>query len=189
MIALVIGLVITFSADHSATFGLVVLGVFAVTTGIVVGWGALRLENRVVSFAHAAIAVLLGVSALALMTTGAGTLFIIVISFAAITGFLELYQGLRARGHDPMARDWVTVGVLTALLAIAALLVPANYAAPWNVVSKGVTATGVLTSNIIVVGLIGAYAILVGVYLLIGGLSARWATRDEAVTTISATGQ
>ena len=189
MIALVIGLVITFSADHSATFGLVVLGVFAVTTGIVVGWGALRLENRVVSFAHAAIAVLLGVSALALMTTGAGTLFIIVISFAAITGFLELYQGLRARGHDPMARDWVTVGVLTALLAIAALLVPANYAAPWSVVSKGVTATGVLTSNIIVVGLIGAYAILVGVYLLIGGLSARWATSDEAVTTISATGQ
>ncbi len=187
--ALIIGLVITFSVDHSAAFGLVVFGAFALTTGIIIGWGALRLEHRAVSFAQAVVSVLIGIASLVLMSTGAGTLFLFVTSFAAITGFLELYQGLRARGSDPLARDWITVGVITGLLAIAVLLVPADYAAPWSVVDKAGTATGILTSQIVVVGIIGAYAILLGVYLVIGGLSARWATREDAVITTAATEQ
>ena len=187
--ALLIGLVITFSVDHSAAFGLVVFGSFALTTGIIIGWGALRLENRAVSLVQAAVAVFVGIAALAFMTTGAGTLFLLVISFAAITGFVELYQGLRVRGTDPMARDWMTVGVMTAMLAIAVLLVPADYAAPWSVVEKGVTTSGVLTSQIVVVGIVGAYAILLGVYLVIAGLSARWATRDETLMATPVTGQ
>lgn len=187
--ALIVGLVITFSVDHSAEFGLAVFGAFAVATGIVIGWGAFRLEKRSASFAQAAASVLLGVAAFVLMTTGPGTLFLLVITFAAVTGFLELYQGLRARGTDPMSRDWITVGVMTGLLAIAVLLVPADYAAPWSVVDKGVTATGILTSQIVVVGIVGAYAILLGVYLVIAGLSARWSNNDDAVATAPVTEQ
>lgn len=184
VIALLAGLVITFSADHSAPFGLVVFGVFALATGTVLEWGLIGQGMRVVPLLQAVITSLAGIVALGTLAVGvadAWALFIIVISFAAITGFLELYQGLLARGEgDPAARDRVTAGVLTGLLAIAVLLVPADYAAPWSVVTKGVETSGVLTSNIVVVGLIGAYAILIGVYLLIGALSARWAIRDEA---------
>lgn len=190
--AIVVGLVITFSADHSATFGLTVFGIFAIATGVIVGWGAFRAEDRVlrlVSIVHAAVAVISGIAALVFNTTGAGTLFLVVITFAAVTGFLELYQGLRARGKLVEARDWVTAGVLTALLAIAILLVPADYAAPWSVAGKGGTATGILTSEIVVVGIIGAYAILLGVYLVIAGLSSRWSARDETMTTTALTGQ
>lgn len=187
--ALVVGLIITFSADHSSAFGLIVFGAFAVTTGVIIGWGARRIVKRVVLLVQAIVAVLAGVGALVFNATGAGTLFLIVISFAAVTGFLELYQGLKTRGRDPMARDWVTAGVLTALLAIAVFLVPADYAAPWNVVGKDGTATGILTSEIVVVGIIGAYAILLGVYLVIAGLSARWVARDEMMTTTPVTGQ
>lgn len=190
--ALVVGLLITFSADHSAAFGLIVFGAFALATGLIIGWGAFRLEDRIlraVSIGHSIVAVLSGIAAMFFNATGAGTLFLIVMTFAAVTGFLELYQGLRARGTLAEARDWVTVGALTAVLAIAVLLVPADYAAPWSVVDKGVTASGVLTSQIVVVGIIGAYAFLIGVYLVIAGLSARWAARDDTVSATPVTGE
>lgn len=184
--AVVVGLVITFSADHTAFFGLLAFGAFAVVTGVVIGWGARRLDDRVlrgISLTQGIIAVASGVAALALSATGAGTLFLVVTIFAAATGFLELYLGLRGRGRHPAARDWLALGVLTALLAIAVLLVPADYALPWAATDQGLTVSGVLTSQIIVVGIVGAYAILVGVYLAIGGLSARWASRDEKSAT------
>lgn len=190
--ALVAGFVITFSADHSAKFGLIVFGAFAIATGVVIGWGAMRLEDRVlrvISTLRAGVAALSGVAALVFHATGAGTLVLIVVTFAAITGFLELYQGLRARGKNPIARDWVAGGALTAVLAIAVLLVPADYAAPWSVVEKGVTASGVVTSQIVVVGIIGAYAILIGVYLMISGFSARWASLENTASATPVTGE
>lgn len=187
--ALAVGFVITFSADHSSTFGLIVFGAFALSTGIIVAWGAFRSVNRLAPLVRAVISVLSGIAALVFNSTGLGTLFLIVISFAAITGFLELYQGLRARGRDPFARDWITVGALTSVLAIAVLLVPPDFAAPWSVVDATGAATGTVTAQIIVVGIIGAYTILIGVYLVIGGFSARWATLDETVSATPVTGQ
>ena len=189
--AIIIGLVVTFSADHSSAFGLVVFGAFALASGLILVWGSLQLEDRVlrvVSQLQAVVATVAGAAALLMMSSGAGTLFLILITFASITGFLELYLGLRSRGKLPASRDWITVGVLTALLALAVLLVPADYAVPWAVNDKGMTASGILTSQIIVVGIFGAYAILLGVYLVIGGLSARWAIHDEPVNTTPATG-
>lgn len=190
--ALIVGLVITFSADHSATFGLIVFGAFAIVSGVILGWGSRQFDDRtlrVVSLVQAVVTVASGIAALVLNSTGAGTLFLLLITFAAVTGILELYLGLRSRGRLALSRDWITVGILTALLALAVLLVPADYAAPWAVEDKGVTANGILTAQIIVVGILGAYAILLGVYLVIGGLSARWASRDDAAITTPATGQ
>lgn len=189
--ALVAGLIITFSADHSAVFGLIVFGSFAVMTGLVIAAGAFTAETtavRVSFLAQASVMLLCGTGALALNATGAGTLFIVVITFASLTGFLELYLGLSARRKDPVARDWITVGVLTGMLALAVLLVPADYAVPWSVADKGAAASGILTSQIIVVGIIGAYAVLIGVYLVIGGLSSRWTARDEQLTISPAIG-
>lgn len=190
--AVAAGLVITFSADHSAFFGLLVFGIFAVSSGFVLGWGGRRLEDRrlrAISLAEAVSAAALGIAALVFVTTGPGTLFLAIIVYGAVTGFLELYLGLRARGRHEAARDWITVGVLSALLAIAVLLVPADYALPWSADDKGVPVTGILTSQIIVVGILGAYAILVGVYLAISGFSARWSDQLEGTTAKPATGQ
>lgn len=190
--ALVIGLLITFSADHTAFFGLIVFGIFALASGIVIGWGALRLESRsfrVISLVQAVITIVSGIAALVLISSGAGTLFLLIIVFGATTGFLELYLGIRARGKHPVARDWLAVGVLTALLALAVLLVPADYAVPWSATDTSVSESGTLTSQIIVVGILGAYAILVGVYLAIGGLSSRWSSAAEHASTEPLTGQ
>lgn len=190
--ALVAGLVITFSADHTALFGLLVFGSFAIVTGAVVAWGSLRLDDRVLragSLVQAIVSVLSGAIALVFCTTGPGTLFLVVTSFAAATGFLELFLGLRSRGRHPASREWLTLGVMTALLAIAVLLVPADYALPWSAENGGLVVNGVLTSQIIVVGILGAYAILVGVFLVIGGLSARWAAREIPAVELPATGR
>lgn len=189
--ALMVGLAITFSADHTALFGLLAFSAFAALSGLVLAWGALRMPDRVqrgVAVAQAALAILSGALALVFCTSGAGTLFLLVVSFAASTGFLELYLGLRARGRHPASRDWIAAGAMTALLAIAVLLVPADYALPWHAEDKGVEVSGVLTSEIIVVGVLGAYAILLGVYLAIGGLSARWAAQEPARVTSAAGG-
>lgn len=189
--ALVVGLVITFSVDHTAFFGLLAFGAFAIATGAIVAWGALRLEDRVlrpVSLGQALASVIAGAAALVFCATGPGTLFLVVTAFAAVTGFLELYLGLRARGRHPASREWLPVGVMTALLALAVLLVPADYALPWAAMNKGVAVSGVLTSQIIVVGIVGAYAILVGVFLIIGGLSARWAAQARPATTAAMEG-
>jgi uncharacterized membrane protein HdeD (DUF308 family) len=186
----VVGLALTFSADHTALLGLLAFGAFALATGIVLAWGARRLEDRVlrgISITQAVVAMACGIAGLVLCTTGAGTLYLVVTIFAAITGFLELYLGLRSRGRHPISRDWLALGALTALLAIAVLLVPADYALPWTVDDKGVSVSGVLTSQIILVGIVGAYAVLVAVYLVIGGLSARWAIRDERIAAEPAT--
>lgn len=187
--ALVVGFVITFSADHSSAFGLVVFGAFALATGIIAGWGAFRAVNRSAPIVRGIVSVLSGIAALVFNSTGVGTLFLVVISYAAITGFLELYQGLRARGRDPFARDWITVGAITSVLAIAVLLVPADFAVPWSVADGAGAATGTLTAEIVVVGMIGAYTILIGVYLAIGGFSARWASTDGTASTTPVTGQ
>ncbi len=188
--AILVGLVITFSADHTALFGLLAFGGFAVVSGAVLTWGALRLEDRVlrgIALGQALASVIAGAAALILCTTGPGTLFLLVASFAAVTGFLEIYLGLRARGRHPAAREWLPLGAMTALLALAVLLVPADYALPWASTGNGVVVSGVLTSQIIVVGVFGAYAILAGVFLVIGGLSARW-TAQEKPATIAALG-
>lgn len=189
--AVAVGLVITFSADHSALFGLITFGVFALATAIVIGWGSLRLEERslrLVSMIQAIVAALCGIGALVFSGQGSGALFLALIIFAAATGFIELYLGLRGRERHPASRDWLTVGVLTAILAIAVLLVPADYALPWSVAEGESVVSGVLTSQIVLVGIFGAYAVLVGVYLVIGGLSARWTIRDENLKPQPVTG-
>ena len=67
------------------------------------------------------------------------------------------------------ARDWIAVGALTALLAIVFLLLPPD----------AVTA----------VGLLGGYLVIVGVYLIIGGFSLKWAAAPAESGTAAGTEQ
>lgn len=150
---------ITFSQNHSPAFGLVVFGAWAIAAGLVVGALNLRLvadrPTRAIFAISAVVTVVAGLLAVSLPAGGLPYLLFLVSSWAAITGFLELYAGLRGRGSDASARDRIAVGALTAILAVVFLLLPPD----------AVTA----------VGLFGAYLAIVGVYLVIGGFSLKWA--------------
>ncbi len=179
--ALVLAAVITFSSDHSAPLGLVTFGVYAVVTGAVLAAAALRLGargvTRSVTFAQGILSVLAGVVSLAVPAAGLPFFVFLLTAFAAITGFLELYLGLRSRGRSGSSRDWVFVGALTALLAIVVLLVPPDFTQSFTG-PDGVLR--VLTASVIVVGALGAYWAILGVYLVIAGLSLKWAPEPVA---------
>jgi len=155
--AVVVGLVITFTEDHSPRVGLVAFGVFAVVTGAILLLGTLRtVVDRVIRgvlTTQAIITLAAGIAALLLRGSGIGILLFIVTVFAALTGMLELYAGLRSRGAAP-SRDWLAVGAYTAVAALVFVLIPAD--------------------PILATGLIGAYGIILGVFLLIAGLSLKW---------------
>lgn len=175
--AIALALLITFSADHSAPLGYLAFGLFGVVAGAVLTAAALRSAatgiTRTVTLAQGILTVLAGVVALALPNGGLPFLVFLVTAFAAITGMLELYLGLRNRGRSPSSRDWVFVGALTALLAILVLLVPPGFSQSF-VGPDGVDRQ--LTASVIVVGALGAYWAILGVYLVIAGLSIKWAT-------------
>lgn len=165
--ALVIGLVITFMADHSSRVGLIAFGVFALLTGVVVAYGSARILTdralRGVFITHGTIAAVCGIAAIALWNAGIGVLLLIITVYTALTGALELYAGLRARAAAP-SRDWILVGAFTAVAAIVFVLINPD--------------------SILVTGLIGSYAMVLGVFLIIAGLSLKWANTapvDSAV--------
>ena len=157
-VALAAAAIITFSSNHSAPLGLDVFGGFAIITGIVGGVGAFAIVDRVVrgiSIAQGVFGVVAGVFALALNGSGLGVLLYTVSVWAALTGFAELYCGIRVRGRALISRDWLIAGGLTVILAIVYLLIPAD--------------------SVLAVGLFGAYAAVIGVYLGIGAFSLKWA--------------
>lgn len=174
--------VITFSADHSATFGLTVFGAFAILSGLVVavlGWSRIPAGLRGILVAQGVVSVLLGAFSLTLRTGGVASLFLVVSSWAAITGALELYLGLRTRRRHAASADWIAGGVLTAALAIVFVLIPPEFTQQFTGPDE---VPRVLDSAVVAVGLLGAYAAIMAVYLAIAGLSAKWGTQKATDT-------
>jgi uncharacterized membrane protein HdeD (DUF308 family) len=163
-LAFVAAAFITFNRDHSAGFGLLVFGLFAVINGIATAVLSRRTlgdpRDRSVFLVSGAMGVLAGIFALAFQSGGLGFLLYLVSVWAAVTGFLELYSGLRVRGRSPLSKDWMVVGTATALLALSFLLLPPN--------------------AVVSVGLLGAYLVVIGVYLVIGGLSLKWSATTDS---------
>jgi len=184
LVALAIAVAITFSADHSAQFGLLTFGLFALLSGAVTVAGALlalpKGIERTLFVAQGIFSVLVGALALATQSAGLAFFLFLVSAWGALTGFLEIYLGLRKRSHNSHGKDWVFAGAITAILAIVALLVPGDfsqaYSGPDNV-------ERFLTASVIVVGSLGAYCAILGVYLVIAGLSLKWAKQETAVTS------
>jgi uncharacterized membrane protein HdeD (DUF308 family) len=177
--ALAMGVIITFSPDHSPRIGLVVFGAAVVVTGLVLVVGALtRLRDdpssRTLQLLQGLVGLVAGVVALVLSSGGLTALVAVVLAWAFVTGALELVTGLRRRGRSPLARDWTTVGALT-----LALLVPPDYARELGGIER---IEGVLTSSTVLVGLLGAYGALIGVFLVIAGLSLKWQTTSPDPT-------
>jgi uncharacterized membrane protein HdeD (DUF308 family) len=163
--ALAAGAIITFTRDsHTAAFGLVVFGVFALVDGLATGiltWlFAGRRPTRTLFAVQGAIGVVAGALAIALSGAGLGIFLYLVTVWAALTGFLELYSGIRERSRDAAARDWLITGAITAVLALVLLFAPAD--------------------AILAIGLFGAWAVIVGVFQGIGAVTLRTASRAGA---------
>ncbi|TBN58652.1 hypothetical protein EYE40_12395 [Glaciihabitans arcticus] len=185
--AIGVAILITFTADHAAPFGFRMFGVFALVTGVVLVLAALRsADARPWLAAQGVLGIVAGL--VAVFSPGAGLAFLVflVSTWAAVTGFLELYLGLRARrsaaasrvdSAGSLAKDRLFVGGLTALFAVAILLVPVDYNLPYMGADK---VERFLTGSIIVVGALGAYCAILGVYLVIAAMSLRWADNADA---------
>ena len=182
---------ITFTSNHSAAFGLLVFGIFGLVSGVTVGLLAwFRLDNsRVRPFfiAQGAVSLVAGLIALLFRQGGTPYLFFIITLFAAITGFLELYSGLRTRKRWVASTDWISVGGFTVVAALVFLVIPPGFSQSFKD-PDGVTR--VLDSAVVAVGVFGAYAAIVAVFLLIAGLSAKWGTQPAVpVTDVAAEGE
>ncbi|MFT4030236.1 MAG: DUF308 domain-containing protein [Protaetiibacter sp.] len=163
--ALALGLVITFSQDHSAGLGLVGFGVFAVVTAAVLLASGLRADRAVrgLVLVQGVVTAVAGIAALVLPGGGIGYLVPVVSAWAIVAGALETVNGIRFRRARAAARDWLVTGVLTVLLGLVVLLVPQTFADPYAVEDV----TGTVTADILLVGILGAWAVVAGVQLAI----------------------
>lgn len=166
VIAAVPAAVITFNRDHSAEFGLLAFGAFALASGVLLAvLSALTLTDaraRRLFLIQGIVSILAGALALAFHAGGLGFFLYLVSVWGAVTGFLELYSGSRVRRRLLVAKDWMLVGALTAALALLFLLLPPN--------------------AVVSVGLLGAYLAVLCMYLVIAGLSLKWAKTDASAS-------
>nr|WP_167047837.1 acyl-CoA synthetase [Microbacterium halimionae] len=180
---------ITFSPDHSATVGLSVFSGFTIATGIVLllaSWLVYPAGARWPAITLGVFAVIAGMASGVAGLRTSTLFFSVVISWALATGFFETLAGWRARksvastAAKSEARDALTVGILTLVLGIALLFVPAQYALQYYIADADQTFT--LTGITIGVGVFGAYAAIIAVFLAIAALSPRPAPAESAQT-------
>ncbi|WP_230206536.1 acyl-CoA synthetase [Microbacterium gorillae] len=175
LFAAIAAIMITFTSDHSAAVGLSVFGGFAIATALVWGlavWLVYPAGRRTAPILLALISFVAGMVASAPLLRHDVTFFVVVISWAALSGLVELIWGLRERRIDalrPQARDAVTLGVITLVLTAATAVVPVGYDLPYYV--KDADQEFSLTGIIIAVGIFGGYAAVIAVYEAISGFS------------------
>lgn len=157
--ALIVGVAVVFVQDHSPLVGLTTaVAIFAVTTiallALLSRAGAARMHVATVAGIHAAAAV---AAAILLLTAPEATAMLwLLIAWAIAAGVADFLTAKRAAKLElAWARDWRFVSYLT--LAFAALLL----ASPLLGMSDAISVTGLL----------GAYAAIIGVFLLIGAAS------------------
>ena len=164
VIAFAAGFLITLDQDHTAAYGIAMFATFAIIGGLTVAafFFVTDAGDRTIWLVQGLIGVAAGVVALIVHAGGLGDLLYTVSVWALLTGVAELYGGWRARRvptQASAARDRLLIGGLTVVLAIVYLVIPAEHR--------------------LAVGLFGAYAIVIGVYLGIGALSLKWARPAE----------
>lgn len=174
ILALALGVTVTLTLEHSPVFGLVTFGVFAVLTGLVLLgatlFGAYAGRMRAGFLAQGVATLAAGIVALAVPGGGVAFLAYLVGAWALAAGLLEGASGILARKLSPLARDWIIAGVLTVALGVVAFVLPPDFVEAFAG-ERGVA--GTLTSSVILIGVIGAWAILVGVLQTISAVTVR----------------
>lgn len=153
--AALLAVVVTFSADHSASFGLLVFGGFAVVQGIILGLAvpssAATTAGRILVGVRATVSLVLGAAALSLPGGGLGSLLLLETVGFLVIGVLEVLSGLRRADAGATSRDAVTVGGLEVVV--------------------GVMLSILNPDPIFAVGVLGAWGAIVAVYLGIAAVS------------------
>ena len=173
--AAIAAIMVTFSADHSAGVGLAVFSGWAIATALIHILSAWLVYPR----GRRALPVLLGaLTMLAGMIAGIPPLrtvtmyFVLIIAWALITGGIELGAGIAARRRgDEGARDAILVGAFGLALGVGLLLVNPAYSLDYFIddADQWFTLSGITIG----VGIFGAYAAVVAVFLAIAALSPR----------------
>lgn len=182
LIAAVAAIVVTFVQNRPGEFAeaalagfLAAMVAYFVAETIVRGVETMRV---LLGLVHLAAAVLVFV----LPGSADARFHLTLLLWAAAAGIIELVGGLTGRRNgSEAARDHITVGALTCVLALASLIVSPEYALDYFVEDAGQSFT--LTGTIVGVGLFGGWAALVAVYLGIGAFSpapTNIATKDAA---------
>lgn len=183
--AVALAVVVTFSADHSAPLGLLTFGIFGAASGAVITAFALRSAaglERTLQLAQGILTAAAGIATLAVVSGGLPYLVFIASGWAVLSGFIELYLGIRTRRTSPISRDRIFVGALTVLLAVVLLVIPPDFSQPFTGPDE---VERELTASVIVVGLLGAYWAILGVFLIIAALSQKWADAPAPATPAS----
>ena len=177
--ALAAALVIAFTPGHSAGFGLIVFGGFALLTAVGSLLGAALLPvgvARRLSLAKGVAALAGGIAAIVIAATGlagvtvegaAVALELVIGATLLLIAVADLATGIRERHRDRYARDWIATGVVEALGAVAVVAVPPGFS---NVATVR-DAVSELTASVMMVGIFGAVAAVLGVLLVIAGIT------------------
>ena len=179
--ALVAAIAVTFSAGHTVTFGFFVFAGFALLTAVAAVIGAALLPSgaqRTAAVLKCVVTVIGGVAALTIPAVlgaepvaGAAALAFTVAGTLALIGAIDLVVGIRQRRADRFGRDWLATGVIELLGALAVLAVPPTFYQAFSFTEKtGELVSGSLTSSTMIVGIFGAFAAILGVFLAIAGV-------------------
>ena len=164
--ALLSAVIITFSRNHSPLIGLSVFAGYAIVASVIMFVSVARVpltgSDRILFGIQAVVTGTSGIIALCALGGGLSALVLVLSLWAALTAALELYAGYR-HSDRAISREWLTVGALTAILTIIVALFPVN--------------------DVYAVGLFGAYGAILGVYLVIAGISLRSDEPASARTT------
>lgn len=160
--ALVLGLLVAFTPGHTARFGLFAVGIYLVVSAVSVGVSSLGVSQpapaRSLHLWQSLVALVVGAITLALNDAGIALLLWAVALWALLAGTAEVVAGWRMpRGH-PLRRDWLIQGAFAVLLSVIVLFQDAD--------------------SVAVIGYVGAWAVIQGVYGTISGLSNRWLHRE-----------
>lgn len=155
IVVLVPGLFIAFTPRHTAEFGLVTLGITALVSAMALAGLSLTLDRshpgRGLHLFQATVSGVVGLIAVVMSAGSIAVLLWAVVVWATLIGGAETFAGTRLPKKDILRRDWITQGLLSIGLALAVL-----------------TQSG---DSVAVVGFLGAWAIVLGVYLGIAGIS------------------
>ena len=165
--AVLVGVAVTFLQAHDALVGLLAFAVLVLVTGgaLLALRGCVPASVRRFPVIAGAAGVVAGAAAaaLAIAAPSSVSLKVVVVAWALVAGAAEGWAWWAARGaSDDRARriaaDWRFVAGSTILAGIVFAALPAH--------------------DVVLVGLLGAYAIIVGVFHGIAAFSARAAMRE-----------
>jgi len=164
-ILLIFGVLIAFTQQNTSIFGLLALGIFLVVYGLSLGVLILGMgepaQARGLHGWQALVSLVVGLMVLALHQAGIVFLLWAIVLWAFLSGVAEIFSGWRMPAGHGLRKDWIAQGGMTVVLAVVVVLQPAD--------------------SVAVVGFLGAWAIIQGVYASIAGLSSRFALKDKPV--------